>query len=187
MTKQEIRQLIKLQKLTLTDSERRQAAHAVFAKVERLTAFTAAKRILLYNSLPDELPTREFINKWSAHKQIFLPKVNGENLDILPYEPQRMQLGAFNIEEPQGNDTAEPETMDLIIVPGVAFDQKGNRLGRGKGFYDRLLSQTHATTIGVGYDSQLIPSGIPIEPHDKKLDIIITDSHIFQDSIDTQN
>ena len=179
MDKREIRKWIKSRKLALTERERRIASEAVFAKVELTTAFIAAERILLYNSLPDELPTSDFIDKWASKKQLFLPRVNGEDLDILPYDKSHIKIGAFNIEEPQGDITAEPESMDLIIVPAVALDRNGNRLGRGKGFYDRLLSKTHATTIGIGYDFQLIPEGIPTEPHDIRLDMVITEHHSF--------
>lgn len=176
MNKREIRNRIKELKLKLTEPERLAAARIVFDTVERMEAFISAKRILLYNSLPDELPTHEFIAKWAVQKQIFLPRVNGDELDILPYSPNCLQTGAFNIEEPQGNDFADPDSMDLIIVPAVALDCNGNRLGRGKGFYDRLLAKTHATTIGVGYDFQLIDSCIPTEPHDVTLKHVITPS-----------
>lgn len=174
MNKQEIRKEIKVLKLALTDNERKQAAHAVFAKIEGMTAFHLAQRILLYNALPDELPTYEHIKKWALRKQIFLPRVNGEELEILQYDPNNLSTGAFGIEEPQGDNIVEPNSIDLIIVPAVAFDTACNRLGRGKGFYDRLLTKTRATTIGVGYDIQLISDVIPTEPHDVKLDYVIT-------------
>lgn len=178
MDKREIRKEIKARKLALTDSERRQAAHAVFAAVERTAAFLLAERILLYSSLPDELPTHEFLEKWALRKQIFLPRVNGEDLDVVPYDRNEMQTGAFLIEEPQGIDIIDPNALDLIIVPAVALDRNRNRLGRGKGFYDRLLKRTRATTIGVGYDCQLISPGLPTEPHDVQLDRVITPSFI---------
>ena len=63
-------------------------------------------------------------------------------------------------------------------MPGVAFDRKANRLGRGKGFYDRLLAQTHALKIGICYDLQLLDE-IPAEPHDIKMDIIVTENNII--------
>ncbi len=177
--KQEIRRRIKAQKSLLTDAERRSAAAAVFAAVERTAAFLLADRILVYNSLPDELSTRNFLDKWASRKRFFLPRVNGVNLELLPYERTRLHLGAFHIEEPDGDETVDPESMDLVIVPAVALDAAGNRLGRGRGFYDRLLASTRATTIGVGYDFQLIADGLPVEPHDVALDIVITESRRY--------
>ena len=95
------------------------------------------------------------------------------NLEILPYDQTRLELGAFHIEEPTGENTVDPADIELIVVPAVAYDRKGNRLGRGKGFYDRLLRTTKATKIGVGYEFQLLDE-IPVEPHDVGMDIVIT-------------
>lgn len=176
MTKQEIRKHIKVLKLNLSNAARKAAAQAVFAQVEQMAEFKRAQRILVYNSLPDELPTEEFIAKHASTKSLFLPRVHGNDLEILAYSPTELHIGAFHIEEPTGNDLIDPTTMDLIIVPAVALDKQGNRLGRGKGYYDRLLRLTSATTIGVGYDIQLIDEGLPTEPHDIKLTHVITES-----------
>ena len=92
-------------------------------------------------------------------------------------------IGSYNIIEPIGTPIPASE-IDLIIVPGVAFDKSGNRLGRGKGFYDRLLHNLSAIKIGVGYDFQLIEK-INTEPHDIAMDAIITPSNsiIFNNTI----
>lgn len=177
MDKNSLRQLIRNRKALLSDLERQSAAEAVFAAVERTAAFLLADRILVYNSLPDELSTRAFIDKWAGRKRFFLPRVNGVNLELLPYERTRMHLGAFHIEEPDGDEVVDPMSMDLIIVPAVALDRSGNRLGRGRGFYDRLLGLTRATTLGVGYDFQLIADGVPVDSHDRVLDIVITETY----------
>lgn len=173
MEKREIRKKIKALREMLLEAERRSAAEEVFARLEKTAAFLMADRILMYHSLPDELSTHEFLVKWHGRKHFFLPRVNGVNLDILPYEETKLELGSFHIEEPTGDNTVDPSDIELIIVPAVAYDKKGNRLGRGKGFYDRLLSSTKATKIGVGYDFQLIEE-IPSEPHDVPMDIVIT-------------
>ena len=87
-----------------------------------------------------------------------------------------MQAGEqFGIGEPTGPEFTDLESIDMIIVPGVAFDSHGNRMGRGRGFYDRLLKSTpNAAKIGVGYDFQLLDT-IPVEPHDVPMDCVITD------------
>ena len=95
------------------------------------------------------------------------------NLEILPYEESRLELGAFHIEEPTGDNIADPEEIELVVVPAVAYDRRGNRLGRGKGFYDRFLASTKATKIGVGYEFQLLDE-IPAEAHDVPMDMVIT-------------
>ncbi len=177
MNKEDIRRRVKARKTLLDDIDKARAASRVFEMLERTAAFMMADRILMYHSLPDELSTREFIGKWASRKHFYLPRVNGVNLEILPYDEQRLALGSFHIEEPTGRDTASIDDIELVVVPAVAYDRKGNRVGRGKGYYDRLLADTRATKVGVGYDCQLLDEGeIPAEEHDVRVDIVITES-----------
>ena len=176
MKKDEVRSRVRAMKAVLEESEKSVAADAVFDMLEKTAAFLMAENILMYHSLPDELSTRKFIDKWSAIKRFFLPRVNGVNLEILPYDKTRLHLGAFHIEEPDGDDVQPVDSLDLIVVPGVGYDSKGNRVGRGKGYYDRLLVSSNATKIGVAYDFQVVDE-IEAEEHDVKVDIIITDRH----------
>lgn len=175
MEKNEIRRKIRAMKSMLLENEKLSAAEEAFARLEQSAAFLMARNILMYHSLPDELSTHSFLKKWSDRKNFFLPRVNGVDLDILPYDESRLELGAFHIEEPTGENTVEINEIEVIIVPGIAYDSKGNRLGRGKGFYDRLLAETKATKIGIAYDFQIMEE-IPSEPHDISMDIIISPS-----------
>lgn len=177
MEKNEIRRKIKGLKSMLLAKEQEEAAEQVFSFLEKTAAFLMADRILMYHSLPDELSTRKFLDKWHSRKKFYLPRVNGVNLDILPYDESRLELGAFHIEEPTGDNTVSPEEIELVVVPAVAYDRQGNRLGRGKGFYDRLLATTRATKIGVAYEFQIVDE-IPCEPHDVKMDMVISQSGI---------
>lgn len=176
MNKDDIRSRVKARKSLLSPQEKAEAARRVFDRLERCAAFLLADNILMYHSLPDELSTHEFLEKWGNRKHFFLPRVNGVNLDILPYDRTRMALGAFHIEEPTGDDAADIAEIELIVVPGVAYDRLGNRVGRGKGYYDRMLASSKATKIGVGYDFQFLDEDIPAENHDETMDIIITES-----------
>lgn len=178
MEKIEIRKRIKDLKSMMLENEKFKAAEEVFARFEQTAAFLMANHILIYHSLPDELSTRGFLSKWNGKKHFYLPRVNGVNLDILPYDESRIELGAFHIEEPTGNNTVNPDEIELVVVPGVAYDRAGNRLGRGKGFYDRLLQSTKATKVGVCYEFQLVDE-IPTEPHDVKMDMIISQNGCF--------
>lgn len=160
-------------RLMLSDMEKEQAAAEVFSQLENTAAFMMADNILIYHSLPDELQTIAFMKKWKGRKHFFLPRVNGVNLDLLPYIESELERGAYDIEEPTGSNLANVEDIDLMIIPAVAFDRRGNRLGRGKGFYDRLLASSKSTKIGVGYEFQLMDE-IPSETHDVPMDIVIT-------------
>jgi len=178
MEKREIRKKIKTLRTMLSEAEKMAAAEDVFTRLEKSAAFLMADKILMYHSLPDELPTTSFLAKWGSIKHFFLPRVNGVNLDILPYDRSRLELGAFHIEEPVGDDLADINEIELIVVPAVAYDRSGNRLGRGKGYYDRLLTTTRATKIGVGYDFQLLDS-LPTEEHDVPMDMIFTQTEVI--------
>lgn len=160
-------------RMVVPEAERKSAAEEVFERLEKTAAFMLAERILMYHSLPDELYTLDFLKKWSGRKRFYLPRVNGVDLEVLPYEETRLELGSFHIEEPTGNDVTDPEEIELVVVPAVAYDRKGKRLGRGKGFYDRFLKTTKATKVGVGYEFQLVDE-VPSEPHDVAMDMVIT-------------
>ena len=107
MKKEDIRAQVRARKMMLDDDERLAAAERVFDALSGMAAFTMADRVLIYNSLPDELSTREFISRWEGRKHFYLPRVNGLDLDILPYSRTHTHLGAFHIEEPDGDDTAD--------------------------------------------------------------------------------
>ena len=178
MKKDEARRRIKAQKSLLDAAERATAARRVFEVLEQTAAFLMSDNILMYHSLPDELSTLEFIDKWSKKKHFFLPRVNGVNLEILPYDRSSLRLGAFHIEEPQGDEVCSIDDVELVIVPGVAYDRACNRVGRGKGFYDRLLADSRAAKIGVAYDFQVVDE-IDVEPHDVGVDMVITDRGVY--------
>ena len=179
MDKDTLRRRIRARKSLLDAVEAAKAAEQVFSRLESLVAFTMADRILIYNSLPDELSTRDFISRWKSVKHFFLPRVNGIDLDILPYDSTRMSLGAFRIEEPQGDDITDPALMELIIVPAMAYDRKGNRLGRGKGYYDRYLPRcTRAVKIGIALEVQRVPRAA-VDAHDQRLDAFVTERGIY--------
>lgn len=181
MNKDDIRLRIKARKALLNDDERRLAAEHVFSFLEKTAAFMMSDAILMYHSLPDELSTLSFIDKWQSRKRFFLPRVNGVNLEILPYDRMKLHLGAFNIEEPTGDDTTDMSEIEMVVVPAVAYDRRGNRVGRGKGYYDRLLKDTKAIKVGVAYDFQLVDD-IDIDPFDVAVDYVITEHGIIRSS-----
>lgn len=159
---------------TLTEQQRREASERIFAAVEQLPTFDSAEVVALFASLPDEPCTDAFIAEWHGRKRIVLPRIEGEVMHFYDYSPESMQSGSFGIAEPQGAQACNPADIDLMVVPGVAFTTEGLRLGRGKGFYDRYLSQEgfRATTIGVCFAEQIVDS-LPHEPHDKRVKKVV--------------
>ena len=172
--KKELRRQVALWKTQHKPSATRQSAEIV-AALEAHPAFRAANTILLYHSLKDEVDTHAFIRKWSREKRILLPVVTGDDLELRLYTgPEDLTIGAYGIEEPTGALFTDYSAIDLIVVPGVAFDRNGNRLGRGKGYYDRLLPRIpSAYKIGICFPFQLVDE-VPAEPFDIRMDEIIT-------------
>lgn len=173
MDKKTLRQSIRTAKKQHTPEELRQQSEAVLCKLANHPRFRQAERVMLYASLPDEVQTLTFIEEWRHRKTLILPTVVGD--DIIPVELADDTVfaeGDFHIPEPQNH----PYTgcFDLIVVPGMAFDNEGHRLGRGRGYYDRFLAQhPHAYTIGLCFDFQLVPE-VPSEPHDRPIDEILS-------------
>lgn len=173
--KNEIRKQIKGLKSGISQQEKQDEANLVFEKIESLEEFKNSTNIFLYWSLEDELPTHRFIEKWSAYKQIILPSVSGENMILKKYtETKDLKTGKLGISEP-AIETYYDGKIDLVIVPGIAFDKSKNRLGRGKGFYDRYFNHNEVYKIGICFDFQLLNT-IPATFLDVKMDIVITAS-----------
>lgn len=170
-SKEEIRKSIRQKKKLLSSEDKLQASELVFKQLFQLEQWKKANRVLSYHSLPDELQTIEYLDKMLS-KELFLPKVDGDTLKIVAYDKSRLITGAYNILEPDDNNYFPVEDIELIIIPGVAFDKQKNRLGRGKGYYDKLLSNTEAFKIGICYDFQLVDE-ISTDAHDIKMDIVI--------------
>ena len=148
----------------------------IMAKLEGLDVFRNAKTVLLYWSMADEVHTHPTVRRYCDKKTILLPCVDGDNLLLRQYTgPECMHAGEqFGIDEPTGPVFTALDDIDIIVVPGVAFDSKGNRMGRGRGFYDRLLATVHAYKIGVAFNFQLFDS-IPLDPHDIPMDLVISE------------
>ena len=173
MNKTELRSHIKTLKRQHSKEELLEQSKVILNKLESHKSFIEAKSIMLYSSLPDEVHTHDFLTKWRNEKKIILPTVVGD--DIIPVELSKetdFAIGDFNILEPQN----EPYNgnYDLIVVPGVAFDKNGNRIGRGKGYYDRFLCKhLDVKRIGICFDFQLVDE-VPTEDNDIRMDEVIS-------------
>lgn len=173
--KKQLRKTIRQKKKMVGTEEAKAKSQLVFAKVEASDKFLEAKVVLAFWSLPDEISTHNFVVKWSTSKKMVLPVVVENNLELRIFTGTEMlvQSDGFGIMEPTTGQLVNPSDIDFAIIPGVAFDKKGNRLGRGKGFYDRLLPQLgKTTTVGVGYEFQLVES-VPVAEFDLPVDMVI--------------
>lgn len=177
MDKSSLRKYIKLKKQALTAAEMQKESEIVFSTINNLVCFQAAKSILLYYSLPDELPTHRVVQQWCENKLVYLPRVNGNELEVAPFG-ELVAEKVYGIEEPVAPGV-DPSLIDLVIVPAIALDMNGNRLGRGKGYYDRFLPKcVNAYKIGVGFDCQIVDA-LPTEMFDIPLDAVVSASKTF--------
>ncbi|PKP39159.1 MAG: 5-formyltetrahydrofolate cyclo-ligase [Bacteroidetes bacterium HGW-Bacteroidetes-15] len=174
MSKQLLRQEIRELKKKADKQRMLSASQKIFHQVEELTEFKSAKTILAYWSLPDEVQTHDFVMKWYREKQILLPIVAGEMLEIREFSGMEcMEPGSsFGILEPKKGKAVNNINIDLVIVPGVAFDLQGNRLGRGKGYYDKLLKNKDTYKVGVCFDFQLVDK-VPVDSFDISMNIVV--------------
>ena len=176
--KKEIRKAVKALKNSTPQQERDACSLSIQQKLLSTGIFEQAGTILLYHALPDEVNTELLHSTLSkrrgANKKIILPVVEGEYLILKEYIPQEMESGYRNISEPTGTAVTDPSEIELAIIPGVAFDKCCNRMGRGKGFYDRLIPYLKCPTIGLGFGFQMVDR-IPCEEFDKPLDMVVTE------------
>jgi 5-formyltetrahydrofolate cyclo-ligase len=144
--------------------------------------FPSAKTLALYSPVNNEVHTdRLLVAARSQGQRVGFPRVCGEALQFVIVEAAAdLQPGIFGVAEPTGSRLLPPEELDLLVVPGVAFDRDGFRLGYGKGFYDRELARMAPTTVsvGLGYDFQLCEQ-LPVEDHDQQLDYIVTETQLI--------
>ena len=142
--------------------------------------FAAARTVALYKSLSSEVGTDLIIARALGQgKRVALPKVFGDTMGFFEIrEGERLQKSSFGVLEPAGEESrrVSPEEFDLVLVPGLCFDRGGNRLGFGRGYYDRFLPLTRAKTVGLCFDEQLCTEGvIPTDEYDVKMHKIITE------------
>lgn len=158
-----------------------EANEAISARLTALDCWRNARTILTYNPLAAEVDLLPLLSK-EDHRMWIFPKVDGDSLSLHSWAPDASWLtGPYGIREPDPEKwpTVGVETIDLSLIPALAFDRFGNRLGRGKGYYDRLLARSgfRALKIGIVTERFLLP-GIPSEPHDIAMDLVVTESAV---------
>jgi len=158
----------------MTEEDIKRGSEQVWAQVEAHSQFRESSTVLMYWSMPDEVYTHDFIKRWHGKKKIVLPVITGNQLRLALFEGEQSlkRNAAMNIYEPKGDDFILPQKIEIAIVPGVAFDQNNNRIGRGKGYYDRLLPQLNAYNLGVCFDFQIFEN-IPSEKHDVAMNMVV--------------
>ncbi|MBU0706013.1 5-formyltetrahydrofolate cyclo-ligase [Patescibacteria group bacterium] len=181
MNKTEIRIKFLKKRNALTLEERESKSGKIISSLEKSEVFRSADRILCYYSVGTEVETTGFIEKWIRQKEILLPSLSDDSSFIaLPVTSvDELRPNRFDIPEPPQSGLVNPKP-DLIIVPGVAFDRKGNRIGMGKGYYDRYLAdKKKVLKVALAFSEQILDS-VPKEPYDEAVDWIITEDELIR-------
>lgn len=174
MCKKEQRRLIRERKRQCTQDELRALSLSVINRLKGNARLAAARTLLLYHPLPDEVDVSPLLDMLPG-RMVLLPRVTGEStMELRVYEGRgSLEPGAYGIMEPCGPLFTDYGSIDVAVVPGMAFDKDGNRLGRGKGYYDRFLARTpHVYKIGVCFPFQLLES-VPAGPTDVRMDEVV--------------
>jgi 5-formyltetrahydrofolate cyclo-ligase len=183
--KKEIRSTILKKRNSMLFSEVLEKSERIKEQVFHMDEFKDAKTILFYVSYDNEVYTHEMIKKsLEIKKQVVIPKTDMNNRTILCSSLTKwddLVAGAYNILEPRQECLKElsPELIDLIVIPGIAFDCQGNRIGHGMGYYDRLLKKKiNAHLLGLAFEFQIVEKISP-EKHDVKVNKIVTEKRII--------
>lgn len=185
MTKSNLRHEINQKLKTITLSQRQEWSSLATANLMKLAEIQHAKHILLFASLPTEIDTQTAFQMLQERgKQISFPKIDALNHQLTCHSItswKELLPGRFGIMEPLVSSEILIETLDVILVPGLAFDRQGNRLGRGQGFFDRFLSRAKLETkrIGFFYAWQEVPE-IPQDSWDCPLHAVVTNLETIQ-------
>ena len=172
MNKQELR--TKYLKIRNDISNKDIKSDIIFNKIINTSEYQSANTVALYKNLISEVDTNKLIDyTLTIGKTVSLPRVEDNNLNFYKVDKQTLLIKSnFGVFEPISNQVIPKENIDLIIVPGVCFDKNNNRLGFGKGYYDRYLMNTKMKKIGICFIEQLT-NNIPADSNDVKMDLII--------------
>jgi 5-formyltetrahydrofolate cyclo-ligase len=167
----------------ITAGERAFLSRQAMLRLGKAQWLEKVRTVLLYSAMDTELNPAAGA-RCLMQKQLSLPRFDSgtERYCAAHYSgrPAELVSGKFRIQEPPPEARCIPwKELDLVLVPGVAFDRAGRRLGRGRGFYDRLLAEVPGIKCGVAYDWQILTE-VPSEPHDIMMDFVLTPSQLFR-------
>ncbi len=182
MPKHSLREQMLEYRCRLTAETLQQLSDLVQRQFVELPEFLAASVVALYSPTRNEVATAELFRVGRQLKRLLFPRVFGKHLEFVEVSDwSELHSGAFGIAEPIGSPVVAAETIDLMVLPGLAFDRRGHRLGYGKGYYDRYWHQQprHGLLLGLAFDFQVVDR-LPVEHHDIQLDLLVTETSLLR-------
>lgn len=175
--KAEIRRQMRSMRRALSGEEQKRAADRVYAQIMRMESYRSARTVMAYAAVRGELSLERVMEDIRASgRRLALPRCgeSGEMDACLVTERRQLRQGAYGIWKPDEScPVVPPEEIDLMLIPGTAFDRAGGRIGQGGGYYDRYIIQTRAVRVGICHGFALV-NRIPTEKHDVRMDAVVT-------------
>ena len=185
MDKAQFRRELQNGLLSITSEQRSEKSRKACQNLVSIPQFQSASMIMMFLSLPHEVDTSEAIlNAWQLGKAVVVPKVSWQQRHMIAVQINSLETGisteASGLQNPIAGVPVAFEAIDLVVTPGLGFDKKGNRLGRGGSYYDRFFANTKlkASRCGFGFAEQLVET-IPVAQHDEPVDIVVTEKEII--------
>ncbi len=165
----------------MTPGQRAAKSREIEERLFSLPEFKTAHAVMFFASFRSEVETGPMIRRALASgKRVVLPKVTGDDLALFEISDLDRDVapGSWEIPEPVSGTPASLDTIDLIVVPGAVFDERGNRLGYGAGFYDKLLASYHGSAVALAFELQLA-ADVPVSAHDVPVGKIVTEKRVI--------
>ena len=185
MDKPQLRRQLQDKLLALQPEQRDRKSRQACERLVSTEQFQNASTVMLFVSLPYEVDTSEAIlNAWQLGKTVAVPKVSWEQKHMIPVQIKSLETGfsteAWGLRNPTAGVPVPFSDIDLVVTPGLGFDRKGNRLGRGGAYYDRFFAheELRACRCGFAFAEQVIDS-LPVTEHDQPVDLLVTDKEIM--------
>ncbi len=184
--KETIRKLVRKQLSAMSPTVAHTKSMAACKRLMTLPEFEKATTVMIYLPIPGEVDVSPLaLRGWQEDKTIAAPKLAWDKRHMVPIQIRSLETGLVEsrsyLREPADGEPVSLDMLDVVVVPALAYDRKGNRLGRGGGFYDRFLATRDfkGVSVGIAFREQVLDE-LPVGEHDVPVDIIVTDEEVLR-------
>ena len=184
--KGQVRKVVRGQLAAMSPAVAHAKSMAACKRLADLAEFRQANRMMIYLPITHELDVTPLaLRGWQDDKIVCAPKISWDQRHMLPIEIRSLTSGLVagrgEVLEPSDGDPVAVEMLDLVVVPALAYDRQGNRLGRGAGFYDRFLGSPEfkGTSVGIAFREQIVED-LPVQDNDVPVDVLVTDEEVLR-------
>lgn len=183
--KEQLRRSLKNYRSELSEETYKRQSEAILKKLRNLKEFKQARLVHCYISMNGrhEVDTHPLIKEMLNNgREVVVPRTNLDAGTLSHYTINTMEelvTNDWGVPEPEDGRSVDPASLDLVIVPMLGADEQGNRIGYGKGFYDRFLKEVNCPKIGLTYEQCIVDEGLPVEPFDVPLNRVVTEKRVI--------